>query len=70
MEQLRGFSNIASQQLLHWFTSVLKDTGILRFRDRCGHLVHLNIWSEEEQIPDPQPFSLCLLEVQENWRAS
>ena len=22
--------------------------------DRCGHLVHLNIWSVEEHIPDPQ----------------
>ena len=70
LEQLRGFSNIASQQLLHWFTSVLKDTGILRFRDRCGHLVHLNIWSEEEQVPDPQPRSLCILEGQKNRRVS
>lgn len=60
-------------RLLQWFTSVLKDTaaaGILRFRDRCGHLAHLNIWSEEVQASDPHIRCGCLLQVQEDERAS
>ena len=45
-------------------------TGLLRFGDRCGHLAHLNIRSEEEQVSDPQSWCGCLLQVQQDWRAS
>ena len=45
-------------------------TGLLRFGDRCGHLAHLNIRREEEQVSDPQFWCGCLLQVQQDWRAS
>ena len=74
LEQRRGFSNIALLQYNCYSSGLLLFSRIHRiikiWRQMWTYLAHLNIRSEEVQVSDPQSWCGCLLQVQEDWRAS